>query len=243
MIGTALRRTGSGFNPLTAIAWEAAGWASDPAWTNPGNGNAVSSWRNGGSRAGAGDFAQATGNRQPLFRSSVAGLNGQPALDFDGVNDYIQTANFSSALTTAATMVVIGKRNGATNIANGRLADTSEAATYTTLIANQISTGRIGAYASGYFSGTGPTQDTAAHLFRLYVNGASSVLAVDTTTVSGTLSTSNCAYLGTGGRKSLDDANLDSSIAFVGLYAGDITANSQWAAFKSWVLSTYGISA
>lgn len=79
---------GGGFDPLS-ITWAHAWWAEDPGWTNPGDGNAVSSWRNDGSQATA---ATSSGTNRPTFRSSYANLNSKPAVEFDGSNDYLDTS-------------------------------------------------------------------------------------------------------------------------------------------------------
>ncbi len=240
-VATALRRTGaSGFDPLTSIAWEAAFWASDPSWSNPGDGNGVSSWRNAGSRAGAGNAVQAASNLQPIYRASVAALNGQPGIDFDGAGatgDRLLTANFSSSFSTAATFVVIGKRDGAGGGNNECIMKTADASTYTQIYMSPSL--RFNPYASGFFAG--PAHDTNAHLLRGYFAGASSAIAVDERVTTGTLSTSLCAFVGFGyGTSSSDAANM--TIAFAGLYAGNITTDGQWSAFKTWAASTYGLT-
>lgn len=91
------------YNPLS-ITWAAAYWAEDPSWTNPGNGNAVSSWRDGSGNSR--DATQATGANQPLYRSSDSGLNSMPTVDFDGTNDYLATAGFTIAQPATRVIVV-----------------------------------------------------------------------------------------------------------------------------------------
>lgn len=54
-------------------------WAEDASWTNPGDGNQVSSWRN---ESGAGDAVQATSGDQPIYRSSTAAYNDKPTIEF-----------------------------------------------------------------------------------------------------------------------------------------------------------------
>lgn len=73
----------------TPPIWQAAFDASDPLWANPGDGNAVSSWRDA---SGHGFHAtQATGTKQPIYRAASAGMNGKPVVSFDGVDDFLQT--------------------------------------------------------------------------------------------------------------------------------------------------------
>ena len=91
------------FNPLS-IAWDHAWWAEDPAWTPPADGGAVSSWRDAGVQA---KNATATGANQPTYRASYAGLSNRRAIEFDGVDDFLDTAA-TTARTQPNHVVVIG---------------------------------------------------------------------------------------------------------------------------------------
>ena len=93
----------SSFDPLS-IPWHSAFWASDPGWTPPADGAAVSSWRNSGTSAA--NATQATGTAQPTFRSAYANLNGKPAVDFDGTADWLITA--SPLIAQPNHIVVVG---------------------------------------------------------------------------------------------------------------------------------------
>jgi hypothetical protein len=74
--------------PLS-IPWHSAFWASDPTWTPPADGGAVSSWRNAGTSAAA--AIQATPAQQPVYRAAYANLNGKPVVDYDGTR-FLQVA-------------------------------------------------------------------------------------------------------------------------------------------------------
>jgi hypothetical protein len=78
------------FDPLSYGTPYHAFWAEDPSWTNPGNGNAVSSWRNDGSNGTA--ATAPAGTNEPTFFSSYANLNSRPAITFDGATDYLKVA-------------------------------------------------------------------------------------------------------------------------------------------------------
>lgn len=71
----------SSFNPYNELPHLAGVWMGDPNATPLTEGASVPSWRTVGSLVAA-DIAQATGSAQPLYRSSVAGLNGLAALEF-----------------------------------------------------------------------------------------------------------------------------------------------------------------
>jgi hypothetical protein len=68
------------------------------------DGTAVSSWTDS---SGLGNHAtQATGANQPILKTSI--LGGKPVIRFDGANDYLQTATFSSSLSSS-TIFAVGK--------------------------------------------------------------------------------------------------------------------------------------
>ena len=67
------------------------------------NGSTVSQWRD---KSGNGCHAsQGTPVNQPTY--TVNGLNGKPALTFDGVNDRLATASTTLGITSSATLVVV----------------------------------------------------------------------------------------------------------------------------------------
>ena len=45
-----------------------------------------------------------------------------------------------------------------------------------------------------------------------------------------------------GANYSISATRLTGSIAFAGIYEGDLTADAKFAAFKTWVASHYGIT-
>lgn len=66
------------------------------------NGSDVSDWINQGSE---GDAVQATAADQPFFDTV------EPAIDFDGVSEFLATAAYSGAFTQPVTIFVVAKRN------------------------------------------------------------------------------------------------------------------------------------
>jgi len=94
----------AGYDPLS-IAWHSAYWAEDPNWTNPGDGNAVTTWADASGNGRS--VTQATGTKRPIYRSSVAGLNNQPAVDFDGTDDFLESGSAFTATTGTLTKVIV----------------------------------------------------------------------------------------------------------------------------------------
>ncbi len=228
------------FNPLTAFAWAANYWASDPGWTNPGDGLGVSSWRDSVAAVNA---LQAVGANQPLYRASYAGLNGKPAIEFDGTNDYL----LSTATLTLAqpfSVVVIGKtdstvaQSAATAKTGGTLATLFRHSTAATFAAN------AGTRLDGAATVTTATfAVTTGVMFTSVLNNLSSKVIVGAATATGAAGTgaytANPVLLGASG--TTPTAPLDGAMAFVGFIAGDITAHGEWANLKAWATSFYGV--
>lgn len=92
---TARKPAAGGFSPLD-IDWYAAFWAEDPDWTNPGDGNPVSSWRNAGS-GDWGNAVQATVAYQPTFFASQVSFNNKPIVHGDLSDDFLLTDSGTKA--------------------------------------------------------------------------------------------------------------------------------------------------
>lgn len=179
------------------------------------------------------DAVQFTGTKQPAYRASVAALNGKPAVQGDGVDDFLQTAAWSSALTQPSSVVVVGSVSAEDNLTDGITSTNRH------LVKEILGTDwRI-------FAGTsvdGGTSDTDPHLFAAVFNGASSTLDVDgVEVVSGNAGAQTLTGLTIGSNYNGTAAWNSGHIAFVGAIAGDIEADANWPAFVAWVESHYGL--
>jgi hypothetical protein len=213
------------FDPRTQVTALHGIWADDPDWTNPGDGGAVSSIRN---FAGTPDPSQATSTAKPTFRATPTGFNGHAALEFDGGDSDL------GAVTDVAQpwkIVAVVKRTGSGN-------------------RNAVGFLSAGARGLGHNSGgawllsagtnlTGGTSDTtAAHVLRGTLNGASSQLWADGTSVAS----------GDAGANALGDLVIGAPsasgwvgfVAFVGIYAGS-TSDTDLAALCADLATYYGI--
>ena len=231
-------RHGSTYNPLTAITWAAAFWADDPSWSNPGNGNAVSSWRDG--TGGTNHAVQATGTKQPLFRSSVTALNNRGGVEFDGVND-ILVAPISS-IAQPYSMVVISQFVANTD---NTYVMTTAASGASPGIRQVNSSGFVfGLYAGTAYNSTAAA-DTNGFLVTGYFNGASSVVTKDGTAAAsgaaGATATGTTLNLAAFGSTS-PTAFSNQRLAFVGLISGNVTTNGAWTQFKSDTATYYGLT-
>ena len=224
-----------GFDPLS-IAWHSAYWAEDPGWTNPGDGNAVTTWDD--ATANGRDVTQATGTKRPLYRASVAALNGQPALEFDGTDDFLQTVSAFTVTSGTLTKVIIyqyrshpgGNRHAWSAMDSG----SNRADMFRT-------SGAWAIYGSAAAGGgaiyiTGVTPNNNAHL-EVATFGASASILIDgssITTGSGASAlTTHCfgGYLG--------NENGAVTIAFAGMLVGTLTTGEK-ADLLAWAQDHYG---
>lgn len=235
----ALAFTGDGMtNPLTELPLYAGFHADDPAWSDPGVGNAVSSWRNGGTLGTAAE--QASGALQPTLTTSAT-LGGRRVVDFGGAHYLEITSGVSldqpyevwaickfDAL--GSSRAVVGLQSGSINRRLG-----------TNITPRFVLVGGATALTGATLT---PTVDTA-YLMRGYANGASSVLTVNGTT-DATGDASDLAIdqiiLGAGRTAPATYSNhFDGRLAFLGILpAASITAAHR-RNFALWAASFYSV--
>lgn len=223
------------FNPLTSWTTDPVHgvWASDPLWVPPADGGAVSSWRNGGSVGG--DLVQATGSKQPTYDAVNAAYNNQPTVYF--TTDDVLAVDVAD-IAQPYYIVAIG--NDSTSV-DGRLVGVGGAAS-----GNGI--GNVGVFVWMLRAGSpatgGGTPDANPHVLygefdgtnRLFVDG-SLVWSVGGTQALAVLSLgAGNTGVGTYGN------HITGNLALVLVFTTDPTALPEWAAFKAWVLTTYGIT-
>lgn len=223
------------FNPLTS--WTTgpvhAVWASDPAWTPPADGGAVSSWRNGGSVGG--DVVQGTGAAQPTYRASTAAFNNKPTVQFDGTDDRLVVT--VTAIPQPVWLLAIGSFSAGNDYIMGYSSSSDSGV------------GRFDATRWAMGAAGGLKLYTAAmtagnpYMVLAYFDGAAS-----TFNANGTVSTASDAGTGTltrfalGAHASNAGSFLDGHAAYAAIFTTDPTALPEWASFKAWCLSQYGIT-
>lgn len=226
----AVSSTVAGFDPLT-IGWHSAYWAEDPAWANPGDGNQVTSWADASGHSRT--VTQGTGINRPLYRASVAALNGKPAVDFDGVNDYLASPSAFTATTGDLTKVIVLQMRS--TAANQHFFSWGGTGSRTDFFI--YADGSWGLYSLGTAVFNGGTPNTSAHLL-IGTFATAAKLEIDGATIatgSGTSSLSTHtlgAYAG-------GSNNANCHIAFAGLYNGVLTAGEK-ADLLAWSQSHYG---
>lgn len=230
------RQQAAPFTPFL-LGWEAAYWASDPDWTAPADGGAVSSWRDGSGHSHT--LTQATSGARPLYRSAVTNLNGRPGIDFDGVDDFLALDAFAFAQPLSIVIIAADWVAGAENkylFGSGFPP---------CVFIRGTPSSEFNAY-GGSVLGAGFALDAPGHMWRTYLNGdgGASAVAKDASVIAGDGGSWGVPNgFAIGAFTPLGDRGfLDMNIAFVGLAAGNITTDPKWAAFKAWVASFYGIT-
>lgn len=152
------------------------------------------------------DLTQVTAGNKPSYRTNV--VNSLPVVRFDGTDDRMATASFTS-VPQPTTFFIVVKSN---NASKDRYFDSA---------GRQL----FGNDTSGYemYAGssllTGGTRDTSWHVFTIIFNGASSRARKDgTSTITGNPGTAaiTLVYLGWDGIVNTD--NLSGDVAEFGMY-------------------------
>jgi len=220
------------YNPEEVWSPLAVVWADDPNWTNPGNGNPVASWRNGGILGT--DFTEST--NKPTFVSSVAAINNKAALlGSNGGNTKLHADGFISR-SSAHSFVFIGSMPGSIQ----------------SHLMHQHTPGSRSFYRQGgsheftmYAGGNNPVVpgDDDIHLFVLYWDEGNSVLEVDGVSYgpanpgSGGLC-SDITLMATSDGSQATDGHL----ALFMMTHGDIKVDTRYPDFKQWVRDFYGLT-
>ena len=221
-----------GGDPFTMVAWHAAYWASDPGWTPPANGATVTSWRDGSGNART--MSSAGGLQPPTFRTTVAGLNNKPGVEYDGTDDRLHSATFT-AINPPYAMVAVFR-------------PTVDGVDRYTLTSSNMSGGAgVGINASSnwhLFAGAdlvGTAVTAASHFLNTTVNGASSTIRVDGVQVaagnSGTPPAADRWMIATYANGSA--AYGKSTYGFVGFKIGALTGPEE-TGLLAWARSFYG---
>lgn len=221
----------SSFDPLS-ISWAHAFWASDPSWSNPGDGNSVSSWRNAGSNGTA--AAQATGGNRPIYRSSYANLNSQPAVEFVSTDSLNVVTSAISQPNHVYVVLYHGSATGDRSVIDCGTGNRH-------LLRLRTNSGTLQMFA-GISVTPGTAIGTASAQAAALYNGASSTLRVNGQSHTG---------LSVGGQ-SLDDMRIGAdqaggtpligAIAFLAVKNSALTAG-ELDDLDAWAQSTYGVPA
>lgn len=208
-------------------------WAEDPSWTNPGDGNACTDARDNGT-AGA-DLGTAV--VAPSF-TAAGGPNGRPSYDFTGGNKTFKTTTGTSGTEFTVFAVVeitnLGD-NAITDAGTGNQAYTSQ---------ENISGQQWRAYNTGGIDArSAAIADGAPHLMVTHFKANATTIYIDGVSVATDTSGSISAATGfvIGANYAVSASYFSGYIPYVGMYAGDLTGDGDYAAWAAAVMSYYGI--
>lgn len=222
---------GAAFDP-ESVGWHSLFWAEGTNFVAQGYSDTdnVTVWPNEMAENDADSY-----NTVPTYDASNSQLNNQPCVLFGLPNGNISVTSFVSNPSYSSpplSIVVIGATGQSTSSFVGNGNYISKSSTVWTL--------------SGGGTISGGTADNNAHLFVGQFDGTTGDngdgLFVDGTQVAdgsagSTQITSLCI-----GAYSSTLSRVNGPISLVGLWEGDVMAESWWADFESWVSSHYGIT-
>lgn len=221
------------FHPVNDIAWHAAFWASGNEFAALGlsDGGAVTTFPD---EKGTRDATQATASKKPTYRASVASLNNRPVVEFDGVDDALQTASWTGLASSTFVLVqrFLSAAGGTTNIHIDGIASGNRQ------IAGYNSVGNWAQYSGGTIRTDGAS-DTNPH-FMVGVFAATDTLDKDgSNVISADSGSHTLTGITMGARYDGAAAFGNVQLAFVGLKDGTLTAQEK-ANLLAWSRSFYG---
>jgi len=239
--GQNIAAAASSFNPETDITWHSLWWAEGTAMAALGlsNGASVTTWPNETTET------DATGTSITYVASSGV-LNSQPSVA--NTTGYLTTTNFSVAPSFASGLSVVmihGPDTHGNNTSAHALCD-GNGSSVRVYALQQATTGYWGVYrgATSLF-GTNATNDAGLTVIYCVSATGNTSLIRNGTTVAGPGSSGVSGLAGVTLLNNKDKATATAwtgEMALYGIYEGNITADGEYANFKSWILSYYGIT-
>lgn len=228
-------------DPFAIAAWKAAFWASDPLWTPPAADASVNSWRDGGTE-GKNATPKSGAGTGPLYRTSVAAFNNQPAIECNGTSQDLNTGNWASPIATGSDVTVVAIAKVGSTAAT-RLLWNDTGASVDTMWAGMDSTSYQMTRRNFGIIGSGPT-NTNAHMWRGYWAATSGTCFIEidgTSKGTGTAGSTAMNGLRMGAGYNGSETWWLGHFAFFGVKAGTLTA-PELANFKAWATSFYGLT-
>lgn len=193
---------------------------------------AVSSWTDG---TAAVALTQGTGTKQPV-RAATSGPNSQPAVTFDGTDDFLKKTGTIS-VGQPDTIVIIGKFNALPG--SMWVTDGDGTAGGRQLIGANATTWQVNA-ASGI---TGGTSNTSPHVFRIWFTPGTTTYTVDGATAFSGGAGPNGLTGFTLGATNAGTSPANATFAAVGICSGDATASGSWSALQAFITTKWGLTA
>jgi hypothetical protein len=214
----------STFDPST-IGWYAS-YSADAILA--ADGSLVAQWND--TSGNARHLTQATSASQPTYRSSVSVLNGKPAVEFDGVDDFIRSAALTLAQPFGIVVVFAGAGTSG-EVLLGRYSGAGQAPILRNL------TGAWSMFAGSNLSSG--SANSSAHLLMSAFNGATSALYADGAAgVTGNAGTNTSSGIRLGNDFNSTGA-LSGHIAYAAIKASALTTQER-SDLLGWAQYFYG---
>lgn len=214
-------------------------WAEDPDWSNPGDGNAMTTWRDAGTLDD--DLSATTngGGNAPKYVAS--GINGKPSISFDATAENVGGCLFTAAgrVDPPFSVVVVGLAR-TTPTAAEYFTDSDDRHTNRAVVGLLSSTWRGG----NSFALDAGTSDTVAHVFTLTVASNDLELFVDGVSVGTDTSGTAVKFNGltVGANNVQINQFLDGLIPYVAVFDGDIVSQTGYSDWLAEIIDYYGIT-
>lgn len=228
--------SGAAFDPINDVGWEHAYWVEGPEFIATGPSDTVGQ-QTFPDEVGTTDLTQSTSSARPVYRTTGPS-SGFKCLTFDGSNDGYPATSFTSIGLTHSVVIICFQSSGASD----RYVIDGFDSTHRRIVGFQASGSTYRHYAGA--SATGGTMSSSNHAYRSkIVSGTSDLLTVDGSSVT-TASAGDQTMTGITIGSAYDRAGafFVGELMFVGIYAGDVTADGGWAGLVSWASSKYGVT-
>jgi hypothetical protein len=225
------------FNPETDITWHSLFWAEGTDFVALGlaDGAAVATWPNETAEVNA-----INASLPPTYDAVNALFNDAPVVVFANANNGFQTANFTTApvYTAGVSIIVVGRTSQFVN--SRTFFDGNDATNRNLLYVQAGPVWRLFAGADQNVS-LGGTDASFLSTFWTGGTGSENLTINGTSRISGDAGSQTLDGFSIGTDRA-DTGTLTGEIALVGIYEGDITADGEYANFKTWVTDHYGIT-
>lgn len=214
-------------------------WTEDPAWTSPGDGNDIVTWRDNGSDGV--DLADRTSANPPSYHSTGANLiNGRPAVAFDGGTNDEALESVASHAPNIAQPFTIAIAFQFNSVHHGYLCDGLSTTDPRILIGARAATPQW-FYQAGTFQADGGA-DTDPHVMVCLINGASSVMRLDGAVIITGANPGSGEWDGfvMGSNQNSGARHLDGRVAGFSVWDEDITADGGFSDWEADAISHYG---
>ena len=217
------------------LAFDALWWASGPAMLaeSPTDGSIRETIPDEIGSNGLTGFAGPTAG--PTWQAADSEVGGEPSFKFASVGTLFQSGAFASFSQPWSVVLLLQNNSGA----NDQYFIDGMGGSNRCLF--RTASGNWNFFAGSSFN-HGATPASGFRAFALVANGASSKIRVAGSQSTGNAGSHSFTGITLGSAYDFGAPMLTGRFVLVGVYNGDVTADGDWAAFQSWVSTTYSLS-